>query len=571
MNCLRRRSFVIKYLIIFALICLFVLINTQRFKFPFIGIEDANIFFVYAMNIAGGHGFVYNIGGERVEGFTSLLWVLICAFAFKISAYPELLLLLISGILVSLGLAVALTYIESALFFRSGAFKFLNSPVIFLALLYSMPGYMIWIVITLMDTAIWSTLLLMTTVVVVRAHSSSMKKTNIIFSCLLILLLVTRPEALLWDAVFILGLFAVRLSNHRWVGALKSVWLPIAFYVVTIGGLTLFRLKYFGYPLPNTFYAKVSPSIFYDLAQGSLYLAGYIISNPIIAICILAVLFTAVDSILGIYRKKKIEDGRMLLPFFAVTGLVIPVFWGGDHFGSYRFYQMIYPILLLCLLYGIKHVFPRYIPQGWQAKFTIRQGRIALCLVVLMAFIAQAFHWIYFERGSELGFAHQFSLAEAGRRDGDFMMRLFSRLPRYPRIGYITAGGHKYSYQGEIIDLLGLNNTRMAHNRGKRLGRKGHAAFEKATFYELKPDVVCPHLVRRATWQYNEKQLRESRTNMYLKNIYGDKEYQKQYVFVKIENQKMDDSRAIVGWFSKEFLSYLAGTKSFQIEMYEYH
>ena len=570
MNSLRLRSFVIKYLMIFALICLLVFVDTQRFKLPFIGIEDANIFFVYAMNIAGGHGFVYNIGGEKVEGFTSLLWVLICAFAFKISAYPELLLLLVSGILVSLGLAVALSYIESALLFRSGAIKSLNSPVIFLALLFSMPAYMIWNVITLMDSAIWSTLLLITTVVVIRAQSSPVRKTNIILSGLLILLLVTRPEAMLWDAVFILGLFAVRLSNHRLGRAIKSIGIPIACYIATLGGLMLFRLEYFGFPLPNTFYAKVSPSILYDLGQGSLYLAGYFISNPIIAVCILAVLFTAADSILGIYRKKKLEDGRMLLPFFAVTGLLIPVIWGGDPFESFRFYQMIYPILLLCVLYGIKHVFPRSIPQGWRVQFTRPRRRIATGLLIFVLIGAQAFYWIKFERGSELGFVHQFYLAEEGRKTGDFMTRFFSELPDYPKVGHISAGGMKFSYRGEILDLLGLNNTGMAHNQGKRLGRKSHAAFEKSTFYELKPDVVCPYLVRKATWIFDENRLRASRTNMYLKNIYDDAKFQGLYVFAKLEDRRADQIRALCGWFSRSFLSELSARNICRIETFEF-
>jgi len=566
----RLAGFATKFLIVFALIGLFVLINAQRFKFPLIGIEDANIFFVYAMNIAGGHGFVYNIGSERVEGFTSLLWILICAFAFKISAYPELLLLLISGILVSLGLAAALAYIESALFFRSGGFKFLNSPVIFLALLFSMPAYIIWLVITLMDVALWSSLLLITTVVVARACSSPIKKANILFSGLLVLLLVTRPEAVLWDAVFILGLFAVRVSNYRWAAALKSIRLPAAFYLVTIGGLTLFRLKYFGYPLPNTFYAKVSPSILYDLAQGALYLVGYVISNPIIAVCILTVIFTMVDSIVRISREKKLEDGRMLLPFFAVTGLLIPVFWGGDPFESFRFYQMTYPILLLCLLYGINDVFPRFIPRSWHVRFDARKRRIALGLVFLVSLGAQVLSWINFERGSELGFIHQFDLAETGRETGNFMTSFFAKLPAYPKVGHISAGGMKFSYRGEILDLLGLNNTRMAHNQGKRLGRKSHAAFEKSTFYELKPDIVCPYLVRKATWTFDENKQRASHTNMYLKNIYDDAKYRGLYVFGKLEDKKVDQDRALCGWFSRRFLSDLSARNICRIEMFEF-
>ena len=50
---------------------------------PQVGIDDANITQVYARNIAAGHGYVYNIGGERVEGSTSLLWTLINAAALR--------------------------------------------------------------------------------------------------------------------------------------------------------------------------------------------------------------------------------------------------------------------------------------------------------------------------------------------------------------------------------------------------------------------------------------------------------------------------------------------------------
>jgi len=50
-----------------------------QYEIPLTGIDDANIFFTYARNIAAGEGLVYNAGGERVEGFTSLLYTLVCA------------------------------------------------------------------------------------------------------------------------------------------------------------------------------------------------------------------------------------------------------------------------------------------------------------------------------------------------------------------------------------------------------------------------------------------------------------------------------------------------------------
>src|SRR4051794_37248022 len=41
-------------------------------------IDDAYISFRYAENLASGHGLVYNLG-ERVEGYTNFLWVVLLA------------------------------------------------------------------------------------------------------------------------------------------------------------------------------------------------------------------------------------------------------------------------------------------------------------------------------------------------------------------------------------------------------------------------------------------------------------------------------------------------------------
>ena len=46
------------------------------------GIDDAAITRSYSENIAHGHGFVYNIGGERVEGATSFLWTILVAISY---------------------------------------------------------------------------------------------------------------------------------------------------------------------------------------------------------------------------------------------------------------------------------------------------------------------------------------------------------------------------------------------------------------------------------------------------------------------------------------------------------
>ena len=84
-----------------AFVCTFV---SALFCFlvlePKIGFDDANITLNYAENIAAGHGYVYNIGGERVEGSTSPLWTAINTGAYFLPVPPEITLAVL-GVLIA--------------------------------------------------------------------------------------------------------------------------------------------------------------------------------------------------------------------------------------------------------------------------------------------------------------------------------------------------------------------------------------------------------------------------------------------------------------------------------------
>ena len=51
--------------------------------------DDAFISFRYSVNLAQGHGLVFNPGGERVEGYSNFLWVVILAGLDVIGVKPE--------------------------------------------------------------------------------------------------------------------------------------------------------------------------------------------------------------------------------------------------------------------------------------------------------------------------------------------------------------------------------------------------------------------------------------------------------------------------------------------------
>ena len=130
--------------------------------------------------------------------------------------------------------------------------------LMFISLIFSTPSYIIWNTISLMENALWSTLLFIASILVLKKDADSISS-QAAFNFVIVLLLLTRPEAYLWVFVFIFILFARYFFN----GDLDNVnvFRPTVIALVVMLSLTVFRMIYFGYPLPNTYYAKVSSSI----------------------------------------------------------------------------------------------------------------------------------------------------------------------------------------------------------------------------------------------------------------------------------------------------------------------
>jgi hypothetical protein len=70
--------------------------------------DDAMISMRYARNLAGGHGLVWNPGGERVEGFTNPLWTFVMALSHLLPLPPRLMSLPIQVLGMAILLATAL-------------------------------------------------------------------------------------------------------------------------------------------------------------------------------------------------------------------------------------------------------------------------------------------------------------------------------------------------------------------------------------------------------------------------------------------------------------------------------
>lgn len=499
---------------------------------PVIGIDDANISLNYAKRLANGEGFRFNTGGEKVEGFTSMLWVLICAAFYSISASPEL-LILVFLLLVNAG-TLTIVYRELTWDMREANNQITGilPLLIFSVFLVAVgPSFMTWSVLTLMENGVWNLFFTVAVICTVRLYRRP-NITPVGKAALLAAIpsmVLTRPEALAWSILFLLLIFIAAFRNR------SGYWLPILallLFVSSAVGLTLFRLHYFGYPLPNTYYAKVSGNRFYNFVNGLEYAIGFLITyNPVITCLFWALVSGALYQLYfgrGLRRifhdDKAMEKPALsisLVGLFVVAGIFLVFITGGDHFGGFRFYQG----LILLLAWGIPAIV-------WFWKNRVEKpGRMLFSGVVAIVGISLFANSLFtLKKIPQTHLNYEFYLAADGRNLASLLNRGFPR--EKPSVGMVAVGGFGLVYEGETVDLMGLNNTLMGHSSGDRMGIKNHAAFNKDVFYQLNPDILLPRPVQDETAAIllNTNLLNTNNfENQALKNIVNDARFVETY------------------------------------------
>ena len=236
--------------------------------------DDAFISFRYAQHLAAGDGLRFNIGEQPpVEGYSNFLWVLALT-PFEAAGWPSpapsRLLSVACGALLLVRLAGHL----------AGRLRLPATAVVVALAFYA----------TLPPVAIWSTSGLET----------------MAFALLLFLAyeFLGRPGRIAAAAAACAGLILIRAEGFAWAGLLIALagagaWLgkdhsarrPLVLAALaaaaTAAGLAGFRLWYFGYPLPNTVYAKMDGSPL-ALERGARYAASFLLTFPHLAVILLA-------------------------------------------------------------------------------------------------------------------------------------------------------------------------------------------------------------------------------------------------------------------------------------------
>jgi len=442
--------------------------------------DDAFISFRYARNLVVGDGLTWN-PGERVEGYTSFAWVLMMAGALRAGLALEAVsrvLGVVSGLFVLA--SVALLASRRRPLWRWTAWI---APIA----LAANGSFAAWST-SGMETTFFTALVVGAMLAYLR-ESEERSERPWLSALLLAAAGLTRPEG----ALFIAALGACHLAEV--VGRRRTVrsllfWgaccaAPLAVHL-------LWRHHYYGFWLPNTFYAKVEGLA---LGRGLSYLLLFHRTYRIGWFLPLALLAVAVR------RGRDLQVAAAL----ATPYLIYVAAIGGDRL-ELRFLVPVLPLLYWLVAEGIAWLAERPLarPAGRRLGL-LAAGLLAVTLVGVTAWGGRRRVPQETRRGTaSLGVIRNY--ARNRMEDGRYLRTLIEggELPDDLTLCVGGAGALPYYTRWPTVDRRGLNDVRIARLPPRPRAAAGHLR-ETSYDYLLERGVVvfdvANDLVQTAPWK----------------------------------------------------------------------
>jgi hypothetical protein len=278
--------------------------------------DDSFISIRYAQNLLDGHGLVYNVG-ERVEGYTNLLWTLLLAALMSLGVAP-LAAAKLPGIVAYAALALGLahwSWIQS----RDGSRPFLPLAA---GLVLISNDFHVWAtggLETMLFTALAVQALLLT------RFASRSTRLAWLAGALFGLLVLTRPDGLLFAAAGVIsywippGRFPLGTRMRRSLATL----LPVLAVLVV---LVPWKLAYYGDLLPTAFYSKSALRPYYS--QGIIFVGVYLVKNWYLLVAGLLALLAFATGRDEVSPESRWDDRFLLGSCALFTAYLVHV--GGD-------------------------------------------------------------------------------------------------------------------------------------------------------------------------------------------------------------------------------------------------
>ena len=403
--------------------------------------DDQMISMRYARNLVEGHGLCWN-PGERVEGYTNLLWTLVMAVVHTTGISDAKASLVMRG--VALLLMIGVLVLARQLLRRLGI---RSVTVLAVALLC---------IVTCMDVVYWATsgfetslLTFLQLLFLVRVLGPG--KDDLVAFGALALIPVVRADALhIWagNVVLVLLLSKHRRTTYLLLGATLLPWLA------QLG----FRLAYYEEWFPNTYYLKVV-GLANKHRLGLLYDRNFLVRYAV-PICL------AVGT--GI---AKLETDKKIAALFTslIPTLAYCVLTGGDNFGPFRFFAHVLPVLFVFAAAGARRV-PR----------SVAGRRVWLAVLIV----------------SCVPFVDPVKAIAPPNHNGDPYQQitvaalLTKNASPESTVAVVPAGIVPYFTRLHALDIMGVNDKHLARLPYRRHSFIGHGKTDPEYTLAQKPDLV---------------------------------------------------------------------------------
>ncbi len=423
--------------------------------------DDAYISFRYAQHFAEGHGLVFNLdpGEAPVEGYTNFVWTMWLAVGWWLGCTDAALETwsIVSGVMCHAATVLLLAVIA----WRAGRGR---AFVPIAACAHAAIHHGASLAPAGLETALF---VLLATALLQAACTVRCLRTAWLAGFVGVLCAMTRPDGALFAAM--LGLFVLHDAWRRRV--VRPLVVYAAPFLLVLVPYVLWRRVYYGYWVPNTFYAKSGGDPY--PGQGLAYVWEF-------AKCYFALLPAVLLPLWFLVRRPDplapIDVYVGHRPWWAIAAFVLPytgfVIWVGGDFMFGRFLLPVLPALLLGFDFACVRWRRAWLPPA-----------LAVALVAGLLLRAQP-AWLDDFRNPH-GFsdnrAISFQLAPSGvpwtealRTAGNQLRDLFAGLDVRIAFGGSQANLAFRTHVGTAIELYGLTDQFIAHRPLDRRGTPGH-------------------------------------------------------------------------------------------------
>lgn len=445
----------------------------------FVLFDDAMISMRYAKNLAEGYGLVWNPGETPVEGYSNPLWVIFMA-VFHLFPIPE------SKISLAIQISGAIFLLVNLVFVKKLSESLSEKsivPIMALALTAFYVPLNNW---GLQGMEVCALALILS----IASLKTIQNLKNEQFSPWPYILLgigtLVRIDVVVPFLVFI-GFLVIFDPQYRrqhliWGGGILAA---------SLISQTLFRLWYYGDPLPNTYYLKVGGLSMFLRVKRGLYVVYKFIRE------LNWVLFLIPFSVL-LFRYDR---STLLLALIFLGQIAYTVYVGGDAWehkgGANRYIAIAIPLFFVLFVHSLEQIIQSLLARVKENRslivFLANLGFVTVILVSMLNFnfLLQSQHSI-----KRMLLVMQPNFVEGNKEYLRIAHAVEKITTPQAKVAVVTAGVIPYFSERTAVDLLGKNDAYIAHQPSHippNLAdfRPGHMKWDyDYSIGELKPDMV---------------------------------------------------------------------------------